>query len=404
MTHSSTAQSHSDEGSTRELLAARFRELFGMDMRIFRAPGRVNLIGEHTDYNDGFVMPVAIGFYTWVAAAKREDHVLEAYSDHSGERIGLSLDALAGPPRNHWSDFIRGVAAILQHAGHRLAGANLAIHGEVPLGAGLSSSASLEIATALALTSLSGIDLPRLDLVKLCQTAEHEYVGTRCGIMDQFVVSFGIAGHALMLDCRSLEYQLLPMPKNLSLVVCNSMRRHELASGQYNLRRADCEAGVRMLQRPLPEVRALRDVSRADLEKYKHLLPDTVYRRCRHVISENQRVLAAAEALQSRDARRFGYLMYLSHASLRDDYEVSCKELDLLVDLASSSPGVYGARMTGGGFGGCTVNLVRADCAASFQTHLSQAYERKTGITPEIYLCEPAQGAEAMDSGRDVQV
>jgi galactokinase len=385
--------------STGDLLLALFRELFGelpgKSTLVFRAPGRVNLIGEHTDYNDGFVMPMAIGFYTWVAAAKREDRILEAYSEYFDERIALPLDTLSGPPRKHWSDFIRGVAATLQEAGHTLSGGNLLIHGQVPLGAGLSSSASLEVSVALALTSLAGLALPRLDLVKLCQAAEHKYVGTRCGIMDQFVTGFGVAGHALMLDCRSLDYQLLPIPQDLRLVVCNSMVRHELASGEYNRRRADCEAGVRLLRSSLPAVRALRDVAITDLEKYKHLLPGTVYRRCRHVVTENQRVLAAAKALQSQDADRFGHLMYRSHASLRDDYEVSCRELDLLVDLASSKRGVYGARMMGGGFGGCTVNLVRSDCASAFQAEMARMYAERTGTTPDLYVCEPAQGAEA---------
>jgi galactokinase len=379
---------------TGNLLLARFHELFGTSAQVFRAPGRVNLIGEHTDYNDGYVMPMAIGFYTWVAAAKRSDRIVEVYSEHFDEKSSLSLDELSGPPRKHWSDFIRGVAAELAQAGHRLSGANLVIHGEIPLGAGLSSSASLEVSVALALTSLSGATFPRLDLARLCQAAEHKYVGTRCGIMDQFVASFGIAGHALMLDCRSLEYQLLAMPDNLRVIVCNSMVRHDLASGEYNLRRADCEAGVKALRSFLPEVRSLRDVGIADLEKYQHALSAQVYRRCRHVVTENQRVLAAVQSVQSQNADRFGDLLYLSHASLRDDYEVSCRELDLLVDLASSRRGVYGARMTGGGFGGCTVNLVRSDCAQSFKSEIVQAYAETTGFTPEIYLCEPAQGAE----------
>ena len=373
-----------------------FESIYGRPPRwIVAAPGRVNVIGEHTDYNDGFVMPAAIEFYTWVAAAERKDRALEAYSDRFDEKISLSLDTLAGPPRRHWSDFIRGVAAVLQNAGYKLPGANLVIHGEVPLGAGLSSSASLEVATALSLSSLAGADVPPLELVKLCQKAEHEYVGTHCGIMDQFIAVFGAAGHALMLDCRSLEYQLLPIPHDLRLVVCNSMVRHELAFGEYNRRRADCEEGVKLLQPHLPGIRALRDVGVADLEAFKQVLPTTVYRRCRHVVTENQRVLAAAKALQSGDADRFGHLMYRSHASLRDDYQVSCRELDLLVDLASSSPGVYGARMTGGGFGGCTVNLIRADAAASFKEHIAQAYGEATDIVPEIYICEPAQGAQA---------
>jgi galactokinase len=389
--------------STGDLLTARFREMFGTEMRIFRAPGRVNLIGEHTDYNDGFVMPAAIGFYTWVAAARREDRVLEAYSDRFDEKITFSLDALEGAPRKHWSDFIRGVAATLQSAGHRLSGANLVIHAEVPLGAGLSSSASLEVATALALTMPSGIAVPRLELAKLCQAAEHEYVGTRCGIMDQFIATFGVSGNALMLDCRSLEYQLIPVPRDLRLVVCNSMVRHEHASGEYNRRRGDCETGVKLLAQHLPGIRALRDVGIADLEKYKQALPETIYRRCRHVVTENQRVLDAAKALQSGDADGVGRLMYASHASLRDDYEVSCKELDLLVELAASNDGVYGARMTGGGFGGCTVNLVRGECAAAFEAQMARTYQQATGIAPDIYVCEPAQGAEAWPAERSLR-
>jgi galactokinase len=377
-----------------DVLASRFREMYGASPRVFRAPGRVNVIGEHTDYNDGFVMPAAIEFYTWVAAANREDRMVEAYSGHFEEKISLSLDALAGPPRRHWSDFVRGVAATLESAGHKLTGANLFIHGEVPLGAGLSSSASLTVATALALTSLSGITLSRLELVKLCQKAEHEYVGTLCGIMDQFIAGFGAAGHALMLDCRSLEYQLLPIPGDLRLVVCNSMVRHELASGEYNRRRADCETGVKLLQPYLPGIHTLREVKIADLEAHRQALSPTIYRRCRHVVTENQRVLTAAKALQSGDADRFGHLMYRSHASLRDDYAVSCSELDLLVHLATSSPGVYGARMTGGGFGGCTINLVKTDAAEAFQAHIARTYSEATGIAPEIYICEPAQGAQ----------
>ncbi len=398
-TSSVSTSSISSQEATSQLLRARFQELFGDTpedrVSIFRAPGRVNLIGEHTDYNDGFVMPMAINFYTWIAAAPREDRILEAYSGHFKERIRLSLDELSGAPRNHWSDFIRGVAATLQEAGHNLSGANLVIHGEVPLGAGLSSSASLEVSLALALTSIVGISVPRLELVKLSQAAEHTYVGTRCGIMDQFIAAFGEAGHALMLDCRSLDYQVLPIPRGLRIVVCNSMVRHELASGEYNRRRADCETGVWLLQPFLPGIRALRDVGTADLEKYKDALPSIVYRRCRHVVTENQRVLAAADALKSDNATEFGRLMYLSHASLRDEYEVSCGELDLLVELAAAEPGVYGARMTGGGFGGCTVNLVGADYAGAFQASIFKSYAEKTGKPPEIYVCEPAQGAGA---------
>jgi galactokinase len=383
----------SNEDASAGLVASKFSAMFGGEPRIFRAPGRVNLIGEHTDYNDGFVMPAAIGFHTWIAASIRNDREIDVYSDHYDERASFSMDALAGPRRKHWSDFIRGVAATLQTAGYEISGANLCIHGDVPLGAGLSSSASLEVACALALTISSGIHVPQRELVKLCQKAEHEFVGTRCGVMDPFIASFGAAGCALRLDCRSLEFELLPIAPGLSLVVCNSMVRHELASGEYNRRRADCETGVKLLRQRLPELRALRDATQADLKKYKYLLPEVVYRRCRHVVSENYRVTAAAEALRAGDTKRLGHLMCLSHASLREDYEVSCKELDLLVELALSISGVYGARMTGGGFGGCTVNLVSSDSAELFKERIAAEYQQKTGIESDIYICEAAQGA-----------
>ncbi len=376
-----------------ESLTSLFRKKFGTSSRLFVAPGRVNLIGDHTDYNDGFVMPAAIGFYTWIAAAKRPEPVLTAFSDRYNEEVVFALDDLSGPPRNHWSDFVRGVAATLQEAGHKLDGANLVIHGDVPLGAGLSSSASLEVAVGLALAEVSSLSVPRLQLVRLCQRAEHEYVGTRCGIMDQFIVAFGAASHALMLDCRSLDYELLPIPPGLSLLLCNSMVRHELASGEYNLRRADCEAGVKLLQEHLPDIGALRDVIIGDLERFKQILPEQVYRRCRHVVGESRRVLDAASAFKASDAHLFGQLMYQSHASLRDDYEVSCKEIDTLVEIASTLPGVYGARMTGGGFGGCTVNLVRTDLAGECQATLAREYENATGIAPSVYICEAVQGA-----------
>jgi galactokinase len=380
-------------------LAERFQEMFGSKPLIFRAPGRVNLIGEHTDYNDGFVMPAAIGYYTWVAAAQRNDRTVEAYSERFQEKMTLSLDEPSGSPKRHWSDFIRGTAATLQAEGHRLSGVNLLIEGEVPLGAGLSSSASLEMATGLAMTSMSGVKVDRLELVRLCQKTEHQYVGTLCGIMDQFVSAFGKAGHSLMLDCRSLEYKTLPIPSSVSLVVCNSMVKHELASGEYNRRRAECTQGVKQLRMYLPDVQALRDVEIKDLETWKEEMEPKVYRRCRHVVTENRRVVAAAQALQSGDAERFGHLMYRSHASLRDDYEVSCKELDLLVDLAAASPGVYGARLTGGGFGGCTVNLTHADAAVQFKSHIERTYYDATGMTPDVYICEPAEGAGAWLGG-----
>ena len=378
-----------------EALSKRFQQLHGTRPKIFRAPGRVNLIGEHTDYNDGYVMPIAIELYTWVAAGRRDDRILRVQSLHFGETMELPLDELAGSPRQHWSDYIRGVAAVLGAGGRKLSGANLVIHGQLPLGGGLSSSASLEISTALALMWASNFELPPLEMVRACQRAEHEYAGTRCGMMDQFVTTFARLQHALMLDCRSLEYRLLPIPLDARVVVANSMVRHELAVGEYNRRRADCEAGVSILRRHLPSVRALRDVTPADLESHKGDLPDPVYRRCRHVISENQRVLAAAEALQVGDLDRVGQFMYESHRSLRSDYEVSSTELDVLVELASACQGVYGARLTGGGFGGCTVNLVRSEAVERLQARIAEGYARATGIIPALYVCSAAEGAGA---------
>src|SRR5579864_3468991 len=381
--------------STAESLADRFEQAHGTHPLIFRAPGRVNLIGEHTDYNDGFVMPAAIGFYTWVAASQRADRNLHIHSDEFSETLTLSLDELAGPPRHHWSDFVRGVAAVLQSSGQHLSGANLMIEGQVPIGAGLSSSASLEVASALALLSAARSEVAPFELVKICQRAEHEYVGTRCGIMDQFIAVFGRSAHALKLDCRSLDYEVLPIPPGVRLVICNSLVKHELAAGEYNRRRADCEAGVRILQQYLPKVRALRDVGIAELEKYRQQLPDVVSRRCRHVVSENDRVLTAANALSAGDLPRFGQLMYQSHRSLRDDYEVSCRELDLLVEIASECEGVYGSRMTGGGFGGCTVTLIHSEAAESFQIRIAEAYKKATGTIPDVYVCSATEGAGA---------
>ena len=387
------ASSPTSYESTAEFLSDEFQRSYRTRPAIFRAPGRVNLIGEHTDYNDGFVMPAAIGFYTWIAASPRPDRTLHVGSGEFHETIDLSLDFLGGPPRKHWSDFVRGVAAVLQSRGVRLTGANLMIQGQVPIGAGLSSSASLEIAAGLALLATSQAEVPPLDLVKIAQRAEHQYVGTLCGIMDQFIAVFATSGHALMLDCRSLESQSLLVPDNAKLVICNSMVKHELANGEYNRRRAECEAGVRAFQRSMPGVQALRDVGLADLAKHKAELNDVVYRRCRHVVSENQRVLDAAESLRAGDLHRFGQLMYESHRSLQHHYEVSSTELDMLVEIAASCEGVYGSRMTGGGFGGCTITLVRSHSVEAFRQRITQTYREKTGITADLYVCSAAQGA-----------
>jgi galactokinase len=361
--------------------------------RWFRAPGRVNLIGEHTDYNDGFVMPMAIGFAAWVELRPITQSHLEIVSENLGQQAIFELAQQDPKPLGNWSDYVIGVAVKLERAGHRLHGASLRIHSDVPMGSGLSSSAAIEVATACALTANSNLVLDRRELAKICQSAENEFVGARVGIMDQFASLFGQANRALLIDCRSLEYQLFPLAQKARFVVCNTMVKHKLASSEYNQRREQCEAGVKHLAARLPDVTALRDVSLAELEEFRAGLPEVIYRRCRHVVGENARVLAAGRALATGDLSHFGELMNESHRSLRDDYEVSCRELDLLVEIACATPGVYGARLTGGGFGGCTVTLVGHEQVADFQHAVATTYREATGLTPEIYLCDAADGA-----------
>ena len=374
-------------------LGQRFLVAFGVRPHIFCAPGRVNLIGEHTDYNDGFVMPAAIDLSTCVAIAPRDDLRLTIASEAFDEPAEFNLERHPPHGTGHWSDYVRGVAVELLQAGFKLRGANLLIASDLPTGAGLSSSAAVEVASALALLAIAGATLDRVALAKLCQRAENEYVGARVGIMDQFVSANGRANHALMLDCRSLDFRLLPLPEHVRLVIANTMVKHSIAGGEYNARRADCETAVRLLARRLPGIRALRDVSLADVERYRKDLPETVYYRARHVVSENERVQRAAEALASGDLRAFGQVMRQSLLILRDDYEVSCEELDVMVETAARLPGCYGARMTGGGFGGCTVNLVEAGAVADFTEALAAGYEQATGRTPQIYVCAAADGA-----------
>jgi len=354
----------------------------------------VNLIGEHTDYNDGFVMPAALDFSTWVRLSPLEQHRLQIHSENFNEEVEVDLDDAKLAARSHWSDYPIGVAVVMERAGYRLRGASLRIRGDVPIGSGLSSSAAIEVATACALAANSGLKIDSRELALICQRAENEFVGARVGIMDQFVSLFGQAQHALLLDCRSLEFRLLPLPDNVRLIICNTMVKHELASSAYNERRAQCEEGVRVLSQFYPNVKALRDVTIEQLEAHRSELSDVVYRRCRHVITENARVVEAGEALERHDLERFGKLMAESHVSLRDDYEVSADELDLMAELAQKIDGVYGARMTGGGFGGSTVNLVREEKADEFRARVSDEYERATGLKPEIYVTNAGNGAE----------
>ena len=379
-------------------LSARFREMFHSEPRIFVAPGRVNLIGEHTDYNDGFVLPCAIEFLTRVAIAPRPGQKLVLRSTEFSEPFELNLQS-SPKPLGGWSDYVVGVAVMLRQAGHVIRGANLLVHGEVPIGAGLSSSAAIEVGTALALLSSIDAKPPLPEIAKLCQRAENEFVGARVGIMDQFVSCLGKAGHALLLDCRSLHFEHVPMPRQVKLVICNTMVKHELAGGEYNRRREECEAGVRILSRAFPGIKALRDVTVEQLSSCANALPPVIYKRCLHVVEENQRVVQASKSLRAGELDQIGQLMHDSHRSLRDLYEVSCRELDLMVEAAEGLPGYYGGRMTGGGFGGCTVNLLASGQAEAFRESIAKRYQEKTGISPDVYICSSADGAHAELNG-----
>jgi galactokinase len=375
-------------------LRARFRARFGSEPRLFSAPGRVNLIGEHTDYNDGFVLPVALDRRTYVAAAKRPDRLVRVYASDLDKAAEFALGTELQPVGD-WSDYLRGVAACLERDWFTLCGADLLIASEVPLGAGLSSSAALEAAVGYALVMLAEQSGNLLDLALILQKAEHEFVGTKCGVMDQYIACLGQAGHALLIDCRTLGCEAVPLDlRETRLVVANTLVKHELATSQYNLRRAECEEGVRRLAQHLPGIRALRDVELVDFDPLAALLPDAIRRRCNHVINENARVALAVAALKQNNLALLGKLMFASHESLRYDYEVSCPELDALVELAAQLPGVYGARMTGGGFGGCTINLVEAEHLENFLAQISQGYEKLFGAPPELYSHQIGEGVK----------
>ena len=375
-----------------EELRSKFREVYGDEAAVYRAPGRVNLIGEHTDYNDGFVFPAAIDLFAWIAIAPRNDRRIYLRSENFGQTAEFDLDAGPRAASREWSSYVFGVALVLEQRGYRLRGANLLIRGDVPIGAGVSSSAALEVGSGFALLANSGIAIDGTELALCCQKAENDFVGTRCGIMDQLASACCVGDRALLLDCRSLEFRTVPLPAGVRLVICNSMVKRELATSAYNTRRAECEEGVRLIAERFPGVRALRDVTMEQLQSCQGTLPENVYKRCRHVVSEDARVILAADALEHNRLDDLRSLMAESHRSLRDDYEVSCAELDLLVELASEAEGVHGARMTGAGFGGCAINLVNSEAVAEFQRRISTGYERRMAFKPDIYVCDAADG------------
>ena len=360
-----------------------------------QAPGRVNLIGEHTDYNEGFVFPAAIDRWAVVVARSRVDSRVRIYSAMHEEVAEFQVDDVLKAQGN-WTDYPKGVVREFQKLGHSLCGFDAAIVGNVPMGAGLSSSAAVEMAVGKGMVALNCIEISGPDLALLGQRAENHFVGVNCGIMDQFISANGRAGHALFLDCRDLSFELVPLfGDGVQIVICNSGVTRGLTDSAYNDRRSACESGVSLLARAMgADIRALRDVSMELLDVYGGALSETVLKRCRHVITENERTQWAVALLRKGDLSRFGALMVASHESLRDDYNVSGKELDLLVDIALNVPGVLGARMTGAGFGGCTVNIVEWDAVPALTDAVNEQYPRITGLTPEIYVCSAVNGAE----------
>lgn len=374
-----------------------FRERFGGSPTVVvRAPGRVNLLGGHTDYNEGYVLPAAVDRAAWVAARpvdRPEAHI-----------VALDLQAEAAfplepvPPRDGtWADYPRGVAWALQGAGVRPRGLQAVLSSDVPVGAGLSSSAAVEVAFAWTWKVLSGAEIDRTRLALLCQRAENEYVGVRCGVMDQMAAAWGRAGHALLLDCRTLDVEPVPLPEDVAIVVMDTGVRRELAASEYNRRRQECEEAVRILSRHLPDVRALRDVTPEAFFRLQDRLPEPIRRRARHVVTDNARVLDAVAALRAGDLVTVGQAMRRCHESLRDDYEVSSPELDRLAEAAWAFPGCYGARLTGAGFGGCVVALVEADRVPAFGHHVAAAYEASFGRRPTIIACRASDGVGQVD-------
>ena len=364
---------------------------------IFVAPGRVNLIGEHTDYAEGFVMPAAIDFATLAGISPRSDGKIVVYSENYGEERTFDAAALPAKASQHWTDYPLGVVAVLAGEGHAIPAFSLSLWGDVPLGSGLSSSAALEVVTALAVLSLIGASYPGPVLARLCQRAENEFVGASCGIMDQFISANGAKDHALLLDCRDLSFRLAPIPVNVALVIANTMVKHSIAGGDYKTRRAESEAACDLINSHRGGVPFLRDATLEDLEKWGHEMAPKSYLRAKHVITEDLRTVAASKALLKGDMAEVGRLMGEAHTSYSKDFEGSCVEADLMVDLAQDIPGLIGARLTGGGFGGCTINLVEQSKAKVFAEELGRRYAAKTGIVPQIHICHASGGAHRLE-------
>lgn len=380
---------------------ADFEKQFGAGgkIHVIRAPGRVNLIGEHTDYNDGFVFPMAIEpMVVFVARARNDGLIRFTSSLFPGKPVELSLTQKIGKGDPKWSNYVRGPIALLLDKGIPLVGMDCLIANTLPMGGGLSSSAAMEVGTTRTLLTLAGEELDEKSIALICQKAEHSYAGVPCGIMDQTIVASGKAGHAMLLDCRDNSKQFVPLnPGDLTVVICNSMVKHELSGGEYAERREQCEKAVEILQKTNPSIRALRDATLNNVEAAKDAMGDVVYRRARHVVTEDERCLKFADCLKTQKYEQAGQLMVQSHNSLRDDYEVSVPELDFLVETAMGIKGVYGSRMTGGGFGGCTVSLVQPRAVEAFMEQMRKIYQAKYKINPVIFATGATDGASVLE-------
>jgi galactokinase len=372
-----------------------------VNARLFQAPGRVNLLGEHTDYSGGFCMPAALSFNTLVAASPRSDFKLRLNSLDYADTIEVDLHELeawrTGRGQGHWSAYPAGVAWSLLDRKMPLHGAELTLQGNVPSGAGLSSSASVEVAIATALLALAAVTIPRAEVALLCQRAENVYVGAPCGIMDQYISANGVADNALAIDTRALTHELAPIPHGFRLVVCNSMVKHSVAAGgEYAQVRREVEEAAAAVEQIKPSAKQLRDATLADLEAARTGMSEHAFLRGRHVITDSQRVIDGVAALRAGDTRRFGELMNEAHVSFRDDFQASCEECDVLVEIAQALPGCLGSRLTGGGYGGCTVSLVDGEAAETFAEALQSGYQERTGMLGDVFICEIADGAGAV--------
>jgi galactokinase len=366
-----------------------FRARFEKSARIFRSPARVNIIGEHTDYNDGLVMPTNTALHTWLAITPRDDRQLRMYASRFDESVEVSLDDLRATPHGGWQEYPKGVLHVLQKRGFDLPGADILIAGDIPLGSGLSSSASLETATAFAILSCSAHEIDRRQLAVMCREAENDFVGVSCGIMDQYVVALCEKDDAMLLDCRTLDYELVPLIANGTFVIVNSGVAHRHREGGYNVRKEECRQAAALLAERRPGIRALRDVDGPELEQERERLGERLYRRARHVVTEIDRVRRARSALIDGDLESLGGIMTASHASLRDDFEVSCTEVDELIEMTLGCDAVYGSRQVGGGFGGCIVSLVDGGQVDAFIRQVRDWFREHRGAEPWCHVLEP---------------